>query len=124
MLQARYSETAFWLRASSYPLAAADIWCEGRRVIRLLTFGGLAIDRHGPLVGAHIRVQELGLLARLAVAGERGLSRDRLVSCFWPDKDQQHALHSLSQILHRIRKELVASHLSTPRFGQMTGIRA
>jgi DNA-binding SARP family transcriptional activator len=80
-------------------------------VIRLLTFGGLAIDGEGPLVGAHVRVQELGLLARLAVAGTRGLSRDQLVNCFWPDKDQQHALHSLSQILHRIKKELVVEAL-------------
>jgi len=75
-------------------------------VIRLLTFGGLAIQGHGPLIGAQLRVQELGLLARLAVAGARGLSRDQIVACFWPEKDQQHALHSLSQILHRIKKEL------------------
>jgi DNA-binding SARP family transcriptional activator len=80
-------------------------------VIRLLTFGGLAIQGQGPLVGAHVRVQELGLLARLAVAGPRGLSRDQLVSCFWPEKDQQHAFHSLSQVLHRIRKELVIEGL-------------
>jgi len=51
-------------------------------------------------------MQELGLLARLAVAGVRGLSRDQLVSCFWAEKDQQHALHSLSQNLHHIRKAL------------------
>jgi DNA-binding SARP family transcriptional activator len=80
-------------------------------VIHLLTFGGLAIQGHAPFVGAHVRVQELGLLARLAVAGPRGLSRDQLVSCFWPEKDQQHALHSLSQILHRIKKELVSEGL-------------
>jgi DNA-binding SARP family transcriptional activator len=84
---------------------------EHAKVIRLLTFGGLAIEGHGPLVGAHVRAQELGLLARLAVAGARGLSRDQLVTCFWPEKDQQHALHSLSQILHRIRKELVMEGL-------------
>ena len=80
-------------------------------MIHLLTFGGLAIQGHAPLIGAHVRMQELGLLARLAVAGVRGVSRDQLINCFWPEKDQQHALHSLSQILHRIKKELLMEDL-------------
>jgi DNA-binding SARP family transcriptional activator/Tfp pilus assembly protein PilF len=50
--------------------------------------------------------QELGLLARLAMAGERGLSRDKLVGCFWPDKAERRALHSLSQALHAIKRDV------------------
>ncbi|MFL5554033.1 MAG: BTAD domain-containing putative transcriptional regulator [Gemmatimonadaceae bacterium] len=76
-------------------------------MIRLLTFGGLAIQGSESPIGARLRMQELALMARLAVAGARGLTRDKLVSCFWPEKDQQHAFHSLSQILHRIKKELM-----------------
>ena len=80
-------------------------------MIRLLTFGGLAIKGSEPFIGARLRMQELGLLARLAVAGAKGVSRDQLVSSFWPEKDQHHALHSLSQVLHRIKKELAMESL-------------
>ena len=76
-------------------------------MLRILTLGGLAAtstDR--PQQAARARLQGLGLLARLAVAGERGLSRDKLVAYFWPDRDERSALHSLSQALHRLRMDL------------------
>ena len=76
-------------------------------MLRILTLGGLAAtstDRSPQ--AARARLQGLGLLARLAVAGERGLSRDKLVAYFWPDRDERSALHSLSQALHRLRADL------------------
>lgn len=76
-------------------------------MLRVLTLGGLAIEcPERPLATTHARLQGLGLLARLATAGERGVSRQKLVGCFWPDKPEQAALHSLSQALHRLRAEL------------------
>ena len=76
-------------------------------MLRVLTLGGLALERaEQPLVVAHARLQGLGLLARLAAAGERGVSREKLVGCFWPEKPEHAALHSLSQALHRLRTEL------------------
>jgi DNA-binding SARP family transcriptional activator len=76
-------------------------------VFRILTLGGLTVEsteRPAPMLQA--RLQGLGLLARLAVAGERGVSRDKLVGYFWPEKDERSALHSLSQALHRVKTEL------------------
>lgn len=76
-------------------------------MLRVLTLGGLTLeagDRPGP--GPRARLQGLGLLARLAAAGERGVSREKLIGAFWPEKDERAALHSLSQALHRLRAQL------------------
>jgi DNA-binding SARP family transcriptional activator len=76
-------------------------------MLRVLTLGGLALEcAERPLATTHARLQGLGLLARLASAGERGVSREKLVGCFWPEKPEHAALHSLSQALHRLRTEL------------------
>src|SRR5215207_4406142 len=75
-------------------------------MLRLLTLGGLALESDGALAGAQLRPQGLALLARIAVAGRHGVSREKLVGCFWPDKDERSALHSLSQALYRLRGEL------------------
>lgn len=76
-------------------------------MLRVLTLGGLAVEcAERPLATTHARLQGLGLLARLAAAGERGVSRQKLVGYFWPEKPEQAALHSLSQALHRLRAEL------------------
>lgn len=76
-------------------------------MIRLLTLGGLSVESKGVAPATdHLSLQGLALLARLAVAGNRGLSRDKLTGCFWPERDERRARHSLSQTLHRIRREL------------------
>ena len=76
-------------------------------MLRVVTLGGLALERSTPpLSASQVRPQGLGLLARLAAAGERGVSRDKIVGCFWPEKDERAALHSLSQALHRLRAQL------------------
>jgi DNA-binding SARP family transcriptional activator/tetratricopeptide (TPR) repeat protein len=80
---------------------------EGGPVLRVLTLGGLTIEAGSPAPGAaNARLQGMGLLARLAVAGDRGVSREKLIGCFWPEKDERQALHSLSQALHRLRVDL------------------
>jgi DNA-binding SARP family transcriptional activator len=76
-------------------------------MLRLLAFGGLTAKfLANPERVPSTRLQGLALLARLAVAGERGASRDKLIGCFWPDKDERAALHSLSQAIHRLRHDL------------------
>src|SRR5437763_1773773 len=76
-------------------------------MLRVLTFGGLALDGGGGSSRLSVvRPQGLALVARLAVAGARGVSREKLVGCFWPEKDEHSALHSLSQAMHRLRTEL------------------
>jgi DNA-binding SARP family transcriptional activator len=48
----------------------------------------------------------LALLALLAVSGELGLSRDKLLLYLWPDSDEEHARNALRQLLHTVRRGL------------------
>lgn len=49
-----------------------------------------------------------GLLALLAVAGDLGCRRDRIVALLWSERDAAHARHNLRDILHEIRAVLGA----------------
>jgi serine/threonine-protein kinase len=75
--------------------------------LRLITFGGVSLDReHTPLAGAVTGQRRLALLALLAAAGSRGISRDRLTALLWPDAGTEQARHSLDQALYAIRRAL------------------
>jgi DNA-binding SARP family transcriptional activator/TolB-like protein len=54
---------------------------------------------------SHQRLR-LALLALLAAAGERGLSRDQILGYLWPESDSGAARHSLEQLLHALRRAL------------------
>ena len=59
---------------------------------RLRTFGGLSLTgESGPVTGAATQRRKLALLAVLATGRERGVSRDRLLALFWPERDAEHA---------------------------------
>src|SRR3712207_2360641 len=75
-------------------------------VLKFRTLGGVFIaDPMGePLSGAATQRRLLALLATLAVAGEAGLSRDKLVALLWPDADEERARHSLTQALYAARR--------------------
>jgi len=74
---------------------------------RLRTFGGLSLTgESGPVTGAAAQRRKLALLAVLATGGERGISRDRLLALFWPERDAEHARHALTQSLSALRHEL------------------
>jgi len=78
-------------------------------MLRLLTFGGLALERDdGP--APRLRPQRLAILAVLAAAGDRGASRERLATLFWPDSDDSR--HSLRQALYALRHELGADAIA------------
>jgi len=47
----------------------------------------------------------------LAVAGEPGLTRDKLIGLFWPEVDAERARHSLTQALYSARRALGADDL-------------
>lgn len=73
-------------------------------MLRLLTFGGLAL--HSPDGSSpRLRPQRLAILAVLA-AGDRGVSRERMYGIFWPEADEEHARASLRQALYALRQEL------------------
>lgn len=49
--------------------------------------------------------QKLALVAYLALQPALRASRERLVSLFWPDRDESSARHSLSELVYELRKE-------------------
>lgn len=80
----------------------------GVNMLRLLTFGGLALVRRDGSPPPRPRPQRLAILAVLAAAGGRGISRERVCALFWPDADPERARHSLRQALYALRNEVGA----------------
>lgn len=91
---------------------AAGRTSPGGAAIRLVAFGGLAIEPddlpNGALAGQR---KCLALLAILAVAGRRGVARDKLMALLGPDTDTEHARNALSQVIFRVRRALGPSFI-------------
>ena len=47
----------------------------------------------------------MALLAVVASAGRKGVSRDRVLALLWPGADPEQARHTLSQNLYSLRRE-------------------
>jgi DNA-binding SARP family transcriptional activator len=78
----------------------------------LKTLGGLSVEVDGlPGTGAAHRRKTLALLALLAAAGRRGISRDKLTAYLWPESDSEHARNLLKQASHALRRDLSAPDL-------------
>ena len=74
---------------------------------RIQTLGGLAVfEGSRPVGGNAQQPRRLAILAILARAGERGVSRDRLAGLLWGDVEQERARRSLNQALYALRQEL------------------
>ena len=73
-------------------------------MLRLETLGGLALlDPAGaPVPTTRLR---LAFLALLAVAGSRGLTRDKLLAYLWPESTPENARHALEQLLYSLRRQ-------------------
>lgn len=80
-------------------------------MLRLLTFGGLSIDSVRSSGNGAARRRPLALLALLAIAGQRGLSREKVVCLLWPESDQERGRNSLSQALTMLRRDLAVADL-------------
>ncbi len=82
---------------------------------RLCTFGGLAALRADgrPAEGAGGQKRRLALLALLDGAGERGLSRDKLLGYLWPESDIEKGRAALAQALYALRKGIGHDDLFT-----------
>jgi serine/threonine-protein kinase len=50
--------------------------------------------------------RRLALLALLATAGDRGVTRDKLIACLWPESAADNARHALEQLLYSLRRQL------------------
>jgi DNA-binding SARP family transcriptional activator len=80
--------------------------------MRLLTLGGLSLQVGDQLItGAATQRRRIALFAILAVAGDRGMSRDRLLATLWPESEAERARHVLAQLLYAQRKELAQEDL-------------
>lgn len=79
-------------------------------VIRIQTLGSLSVrgDNGGPLAGAAAQPRRMAVLALLARAGERGMSRDKMLALLWPDFDDERGSRTLAQALYALRKDLLA----------------
>jgi DNA-binding SARP family transcriptional activator/tetratricopeptide (TPR) repeat protein len=81
-------------------------------MLHLKTFGGLSVEIDGiPGTGAAQQRKTLGLLALLAAAGERGLSRDKLIAALWPETDAGHGRGLLKQACYALRRDLQSGDL-------------
>ena len=80
-------------------------------MLRLRTLGTVLLEREdGPVAGPAAQRRRLAMLALLAIAGDLGTSRDRLIAYLWPERDER-ARHLLNQTLYALRRELGADDL-------------
>ena len=81
-------------------------------MLRLRTFGSPSVEgATGPLGGAAAQRRCLALLALLAAGGDRGVSRDKLLTFLWPESEAGKASHRLTQLLYLLRRDLQADDL-------------
>jgi DNA-binding SARP family transcriptional activator len=71
--------------------------------LRLRTFGGLWIE--GAVTSPGLGPRHLALLALVAAAGRKGVSRDRVIGILWSETEEEQARHTLSQTLYSLRRE-------------------
>jgi DNA-binding SARP family transcriptional activator len=75
--------------------------------LRLRLLGGARLEVDGePVRGRAAHRRRLALLALLALAHPRGMTRERIVAYLWPENDSDGARRLLSEALYVIRKEL------------------
>jgi DNA-binding SARP family transcriptional activator/tetratricopeptide (TPR) repeat protein len=77
-------------------------------MLRLLTFGGLALERRDGSTPPRVRRQRLAILAVIAAAGDRGVSRERICGLLWPETSETRARHALRQALYALGQEVQA----------------
>jgi DNA-binding SARP family transcriptional activator len=79
-------------------------------MLKLETFGGLTLTDDA---GQHVVSQRrrLALLALIASGGARGIPRDKLIACLWPESPSESARHALEQLLYSLRRQMPADAL-------------
>ena len=76
-------------------------------MLLIKTLGGLVVyDGARALSGAAQQPRRLAILAVLARAGDRGVSRDHLLAMLWPEADEERARRGLNQALYALRQDL------------------
>src|SRR5512138_46781 len=75
-------------------------------VLRLLGNPAIAGEDGAPLTGGATQRHRVALLALLAIAGDRGQSREKLLGYLWPNRDAESARLLLNQAVYNLRKAL------------------
>src|SRR5262249_20311663 len=84
------------------------------RVNRMTRFslkllGGTSLEGdQGSLTGRAVQRHRLALLALLGASHPRGLTRDKLMTWLWPERDAERARGLLNQAIHVVRRTLGA----------------
>ena len=73
---------------------------------RLITLGGLSVRNGTVANGLANPRSRLAILAVLAVAGDRGVRREKLAAMFWPESDDEKARNALRQALFTLKRDL------------------
>jgi DNA-binding SARP family transcriptional activator len=75
--------------------------------VTIRLFGGVELERAGiPLSGRATQRRRLALLALLATASGRFLSRDRALGLLWPEADTESGRHQLANAVYELRRAL------------------
>lgn len=84
-------------------------------MIRINALGGFSVrDGQGnPLPGAAAQPRRMAILALMARTGQRGVTREKLLSLLWPDADDERGPRALAQALYALRKDLGAEDAIT-----------
>jgi len=76
-------------------------------MLRIHAFGALSVrDGDRQVAGAAAQPRRLAVLAVLARAGERGVTRDKLLALLWPDSPDEPGRRALAQALYALRRDL------------------
>jgi DNA-binding SARP family transcriptional activator len=87
-------------------------------MLRLVTFGGLAVERDScALHGVASRPRLMALLALAAASRDRGISRDQVLAYLWPERDTPHARNCLKQTVFAVRHHLGRNLLESSATG-------
>ena len=80
--------------------------------LRLRTFGSVYLTKDGSLLtGPAGQRRLLALLTVVAAAGERGISRDKVLALLWSEGEPEKSRHALTQALYHTRKALGADNV-------------
>ena len=76
-------------------------------MLSLRLFGGLSLSGpEGPITGRASQRRRQGVLAILAVARGKPVSRDKIIALLWSDADSERARHLLADSLYVLRESL------------------
>ena len=84
-------------------------------MIRINALGGLSIlGADGrPISGAAAQPRRMAILVLLARAGQRGVTREKLLTLLWPDAGDERGPRNLTQALYALRRDLGAEEAIT-----------